>query len=400
MERKQGTQTHSLRGRVFTEIARAAFLYEGEELKRVLQAVPGKIAVGEGEQMRRGRAAAAEYVRLAAGEGPDEPLFRVIPAACESCGVPDGAGGYRERPCAEICAAGAVGYDCAGRARIDPDQCVFCGRCMAVCPYDAVADRPQFLPLIRSLRRGETVIAEIAPAYPGQFGAGAGFPELKAALRGLGFSGAYEVAMSAGAVASAEADAYGEKVASGAQPYLISVCCPAWAALIRRFFPESAGFISGTPTPMAATAAEIRRRHPGSKVAFIGACPGKKEEAREASGKDVDFVLTFAELAALFEARGIDPGAASAEAAEECPVEAAAACAKGVSGAVEKCLLCRYPDAAERVVHAEGLKNCRRALALAGEGTMDGRLIEGMACPGGCRSGAGMIRACGKPEKK
>ena len=41
------------------------------------------------------------------------------------------------------------------------------------------------------------------------------------------------------------------------------------------------------------------------------------------------------------------------------------------------------------VEHAEGLADCRKALTLAKAGRMNGCLIEGMACPGGCVAGAG-----------
>ena len=39
--------------------------------------------------------------------------------------------------------------------------------------------------------------------------------------------------------------------------------------------------------------------------------------------------------------------------------------------------------------HAESLSECKKILALAKAGKMNGCLIEGMACPGGCVAGAG-----------
>ena len=41
------------------------------------------------------------------------------------------------------------------------------------------------------------------------------------------------------------------------------------------------------------------------------------------------------------------------------------------------------------IKHAEGLAECRKILNLAKAGKLDGCLIEGMGCPGGCVAGAG-----------
>ena len=43
-----------------------------------------------------------------------------------------------------------------------------------------------------------------------------------------------------------------------------------------------------------------------------------------------------------------------------------------------------------------GLRECRKMLRIARTGKYDGYLLEGMACPGGCITGAGTIQP---PEK-
>ena len=40
---------------------------------------------------------------------------------------------------------------------------------------------------------------------------------------------------------------------------------------------------------------------------------------------------------------------------------------------------------------AEGLRDCRKLMAMAKAGKYDGYLLEGMACPGGCVAGAGTL---------
>ena len=59
---------------------------------------------------------------------------------------------------------------------------------------------------------------------------------------------------------------------------------------------------------MVATARKVKQEQPGAKVVFVGPCASKKLEAmRRTVRSDVDFVLTFEELDAMFDAREINP---------------------------------------------------------------------------------------------
>ena len=51
------------------------------------------------------------------------------------------------------------------------------------------------------------------------------------------------------------------------------------------------------------------------------------------------------------------------------------------------------------IEHAEGLSECKKILALAKAGKMNGCLIEGMGCPGGCIAGAGTNIPVAKAKK-
>ena len=42
------------------------------------------------------------------------------------------------------------------------------------------------------------------------------------------------------------------------------------------------------------------------------------------------------------------------------------------------------------VEYGDGLRECRKMLAMAKAGKRNGYLLEGMACPGGCVAGAGV----------
>ena len=60
-----------------------------------------------------------------------------------------------------------------------------------------------------------------------------------------------------------------------------------------------------------------------------------------------------------------------------------------MAAAVEEILRRDQPDAEVKIQRADGLRACRKLLTLAKAGKLDGYLLEGMACPGGCIAGAG-----------
>lgn len=316
---------------------------------------------------------------------------------CIKCGrcknvCPYDAIAHHTRPCAEACGVKAIESDDLGRAKINSDKCVSCGMCMVSCPFGAIADKSQFFQLIRALRRGDKIIAEVAPSYLGQFGDKATPGKVKTALLKMGFQDVFEVALGADMGAATEAEHYAERVATGKQPFMLTSCCPAWAMLIKRYFPESADKISNTLTPMVATARTIKKKHPESRVVFIGPCAAKKLEAsRRSIRSDVDFVITFEELSAMFEAKGIDFETLEESAALNDATGAGRgyAVSGGVAGAIEKCIAAYYPDAKVNIQHVQGLEDCRKILLLAKMGKLNGALIEGMGCPGGCVAGAG-----------
>ena len=70
---------------------------------------------------------------------------------------------------------------------------------------------------------------------------------------------------------------------------------------------------------MVATARTIKKEHPNAKVVFIGPCAAKKLEAsRRTVRSDVDFVVTYEELQAMFDAKEIDLSKYEAESSGSC----------------------------------------------------------------------------------
>lgn len=318
---------------------------------------------------------------------------------CIKCGkcksaCPYDAIGKKVRPCSVACGVKAIESDEYGRAVINQDKCLSCGMCMVSCPFGAIADKSQIFQLIRCMKKGGDVVAEIAPAYAGQFGKEATPDKIYAALLKLGFSQVYEVALGADIGAVTEAHDYVYHVKTGEKPFLLTSCCPAWSMLAKKQFPEIIDSVSKELTPMVATARSIKKEHPNAKVVFIGPCAAKKLEAmRKTVRSDVDFVITFEELDAMFEARGIDPKTIESQGHLHDATAAGRgyAVAGGVSKAIENCIHEYYPDVEVQIEHVEGLDECKKVLMLAKAGRKNGYLIEGMGCPGGCVAGAGTL---------
>ena len=299
---------------------------------------------------------------------------------------------HKERPCKAACGINAIKSDERNRAVIDNSLCVSCGQCMVSCPFGAIADKSQIFQLIRAMQSGRKIVAQIAPAFVGQFGPKVTPEMFKTALKELGFAEVYETALGADLGCMAEAEHYVKEVASGKQAFALTSCCPSWAVMAKNLFPETIDKISNELTPMVATARIIKEKDPEASVVFIGPCASKKLEAsRHAVRSDVDFVITFEELTGMFEAKGIllDEIKAMDEIKDATGAGRGYGVAGGVASAIEECIHKYYPGTEVKIEHAESLSECRKALLLAKAGKMNGCLIEGMACPGGCIAGAG-----------
>lgn len=293
------------------------------------------------------------------------------------------------RPCEHACAVGAVKSDEQGIAKIDEQKCVSCGACISACPFGSIGDYTQIVPVIQMLKQvDKPVYALLAPAFVGQFGPRVTPGALKSGLLALGFSAVIEVAQGAEAVARAEADEYLARRVAGDQVMTTS-CCPAFVGLIKQHYPEQAGLISHTPSPMEQLAGAVKATEPSALVVFIGPCVAKKTEA--ARSAQVDAALTFEEIASMLVAREIN----LASVAEPVPMNDAGPLGRGFakSGGVANAVLqCLPADARPlQVVKANGLAEAVAACDALRAGRLEANLLEGMACLGGCVAGPGTL---------
>lgn len=304
-----------------------------------------------------------------------------------------------ERPCAKACGMGAIHSDEYGRADIDYDKCVSCGMCLVNCPFGAIVDKGQIFQLIQAIKRGDRVIAIVAPAFINQF-PGMTPSKLREAMKQLGFAGTAEVAVGADLCTIDEAHDFLEEVPEK-HPFMGTSCCPAWSVMAKKNFPKFADCISMTMTPMVLTARLIKSSDPKARICFVGPCAAKKLEAsRRTVRSEVDFVLTFEELMGMFEAKDVDFNSLSDDPNDNFDDASADGRGFAVSGGVAQAVVNAIkkidPDREVKVVSAQGLTECKKMMQLAAAGKYNGYLLEGMACPGGCIAGAGTLADPGR----
>ena len=172
---------------------------------------------------------------------------QIDPEKCIKCGKCMDACSYnaiikQERPCAKACGMGAIHSDEYGRAEIDQDKCVSCGMCLVSCPFSAIVDKGQIYQTIMAIKSDTNVYAIIAPAVAGQF-EGLKNTQIRPAFKALGFTDIREVAVGADLCAIEEAKDFLREVPNEI-PFMGTSCCPAWAMMAKKEFPDYANCIS------------------------------------------------------------------------------------------------------------------------------------------------------------
>lgn len=435
--RKYDNQVQKIKSEVLTTVAKLSF--EGTLLENIYD-IPKIVNPGPDERYRccvyHERAITEERVKMALGGDKKNPnIVEVLETACDKCPVnrfvvteacrgclahkcqnscPVDAisivdnrakinqdkciecGKCKEacpydsiadvmRPCRRVCPTGAITIDSRKKAVIELEKCIECGACVYQCPFGAIQDKSQIVEVIdRIVEAKRNVYAIIAPAFATQFNY-AKHEQIISGIKALGFKDVIEVALGADMVVKHEAKEFVHTIEE--KDFMTSSCCPAFVKYIDIKHPNLKENISGTVSPMIATSRFVKSIDKNALVVFIGPCIAKKRE-KEIMKDDIDFVLTFEELAAMIDAKGI-----IIDEIQEMPLNNASyfgrkfAASGGVTAAIQNEIKDSGIEVEFKPVVCNGIEECDKSLKMARAGRLQGNFIEGMACKGGCIKG-------------
>lgn len=371
------------------------------------------------------------------------PCIVRTPSKCILCGD-------CVRECNEIQNVGAIDFAYRGsKAQISTafgrplaeTSCVGCGQCSAVCPTGALVINDCTTQVWNAVDRKDTfVTCEIAPSVRVAIGKDLGIGDgenamgrIVASLHRMGFDEVFDTSTGADLTVIEEANEFVERISTGENMPLFTSCCPAWVQFVEKKYPEFLPNISTCRSPMSMFGATIKEYYrdnlPEGKtkhyhVAFMP-CTAKKFECRRDEfkteyGPATDEVLTTQELIRMIKESGIVFDELEPESVDmPFGTMSGAGVIFGVTGGVTEAVLRKISTDNSRttlegisysgvrgmdgvkeatVMHGErevhiavvsGLANASRLLEKIKSGEANYDLVEVMACPGGCVSGAG-----------
>ena len=320
-----------------------------------------------------------------------EQRAHIDPNKCKECGMcanacPYNAIAHLERPCKKACPVDAITYDEYGICVIDEKKCIQCGMCIHSCPFGAIGSKTFIVDVINLIRAGKKVVAMIAPAVEGQFGADITMASWRTALKKVGFADMVEVALGGDMTAAAEAEEWAEAYKEGKK--MTTSCCPAFVNMIKQHFPMLLDNMSTTVSPMCGVSRMIKAQDPEAVTVFIGPCIAKKSETMDLNIQgNADYAITLGEIRAMMRAKGVELEP------EENTLQNGSVFGKrfgnggGVTAAVLQCLKEQGENTDINVMKCNGAAECKKALLLLKVGKLPADFVEGMACVGGCVGG-------------
>jgi iron only hydrogenase large subunit-like protein/uncharacterized Fe-S cluster-containing protein len=301
-------------------------------------------------------------------------LISTVQASCRDC--------YK---CVRSCPVKAIRV-INGHAEVVEERCIGDGRCVRVCPQNAKKVESSIERVEKFLHSDDKVAISMAPSFTGAFRMDS-CGQIVTALKKVGFDYVGETAEGAALVAEEHRRLVSE--AKQGKP-IITSCCPAIVNLLEVYYHDVLPYLAPILSPMAAHGKILKKRYgQDTKVVFVGPCIAKKGELR---GKyvepPIDVVLTFQELTMLLVQRDIEISECESMEFDGAPVFHSRTFP--LPGGLAKSASLSTDLLAKEVVTIDGLDEVIDFLAKFHEVKNSLRLIELLACKGGCITGPEM----------
>ena len=203
--------------------------------------------------------------------------------------------------CIAVCPSKMCNDGSGDYVKINSEMCIGCGACIQACNHGArygIDDTNEFF---SSLKRGDSVVAIVAPAAAAHF-RGKDL-ELNGWLKSIGVKAVFDVSFGA----ELTTKSYVEYIKKNNPKLVISQPCPAIVTWIELYHPELLPYLSPADSPMAHTVTMIKKFYPqyaSSKVAVISPCYAKRREFDE-NGLG-DFNVTMHSVSEYFKSHNIN----------------------------------------------------------------------------------------------
>jgi NADH-quinone oxidoreductase subunit G len=174
--------------------------------------------------------------------------------------------------------------------------CINCGQCALICPTGAITERSAINEVWNELHDPEkVVVVQTAPAVRVGIGEAMGLPygslvtgKMVASLRKLGFSKVFDTDFAADLTIVEEANELIERIENKGTLPMITSCSPGWIKFIEHFFPSSLPHLSTCKSPQQMFGAIAKTYYAEQAgidprnivVVSIMPCTAKKFEAR------------------------------------------------------------------------------------------------------------------------